>query len=174
MISEGYWLTAGRYLSWQDGGAQRIWMKQQQNGFASPSLSFPLRTTEWEWLRKYVSGYSRRHCIIYTEEHKQSWTNCLKHKMWFLCIYSSICLYRRILLTSLQWQKNFSSSFPCFCLCKFILHSDFRTLSSFHTISGWAGQKIRGASVKYLMWRNSCLWIYWFCDLRKKIMVVGW
>lgn len=70
--SEGYWLTAGRYQSWQDGGAQRIWMKQQQNGFASPSLSFPLRRVEREWLRKYVSAYFRRHCVIFTEEHKQS------------------------------------------------------------------------------------------------------
>lgn len=92
VISEGYWLTAGRYQSWQGRGAQRIWMKQQQNGFASPSLSFPLKTAEWEWLRKYVSAYSRRHCIIFTEEHKQSWTNCLKRKMWFLCIYPAICL----------------------------------------------------------------------------------
>lgn len=38
-ISEGYWLTAGSSPRCQDGGAPRIWMKQQQNGFASPSLS---------------------------------------------------------------------------------------------------------------------------------------
>ena len=157
VISEGYWLTAGRYQSWQDGGARRIWMKQQQNGFASPSLSSPLRTTEWEWLRKYVSAYSRRHCIIYTGEHKQSWTNCLKHKMWFFCIHSSICLHRNNTL----FLFSVAASLPLFSSItvsgKVILHSDFKTSSSFHPISGWAGQKIRGASVKSLMWRKSCV-----------------
>lgn len=28
--------------------------------------------------KKYTSGFSWRHCIIYMEEHKQSWANCLK------------------------------------------------------------------------------------------------
>lgn len=51
VISGGYWLTAGRYQSWLHGGAQRIWMRQQQNGFASPSLSFSLRKAEWECQR---------------------------------------------------------------------------------------------------------------------------
>lgn len=50
--------------------------------------------------------------------------------------------------------------FPITVSGKDILRSDFKTLSSFHTISGWAGRKITGASVKYLMWRNSLhLWI---------------
>lgn len=31
---------------WQDWGGGRIRMKQQQNGFASPSLLFPPRTAE--------------------------------------------------------------------------------------------------------------------------------
>lgn len=84
MISKGYWLTGGIYQSWQAGAAQRIWMKQQQNGFASPSLSFPLRTAEWERLRKKMFLPSPGDTVlIYTEEHKQSWINCLKRTMWF-------------------------------------------------------------------------------------------
>lgn len=27
---------------------------------------------------KYTTGFSGRHCAIYTEEYKQSWANCLK------------------------------------------------------------------------------------------------
>lgn len=100
-ISEGYWLTAGSSPRCQDGGAPRIWMKQQQNGFASPSLSLLPPSPEDDRVRmaegkkKNASACCERHCIIYTEEHKQSWTNCLKRKMWSLCIHRSIRLHTR-------------------------------------------------------------------------------
>lgn len=90
-ISERYcWqredMRAGR-MRWVRR-AQRIWMKLQRNGFASPSFSFP---PEDGWVKmavKNMSAYSERHCVIDTKEHKQSWINCSKHKMWFLRIYS--------------------------------------------------------------------------------------
>ena len=126
VISEGCWLTAGRYQSWQGRGAQRIWMKQQQNGFASPSLSLPLRMAEWEWLRKYVSAYSRRHCIIYSEKHKQSWTNCLKRKIWFFCIHLSIRLYAQTHFSLLPAAKK--ASFPLQLLPSLAKWSDIRIL----------------------------------------------
>lgn len=49
-------------------------------------------------IQKYTSGFSGRHCIIYTEEHKQSWANCLKGTTWSLCIHPLICLHTRSLL----------------------------------------------------------------------------
>lgn len=159
VISEGCWLTAGRYQSWQDEGAQRIWMKQQQNGFASPSLSFPLRTAEREWLRKNVSAYSRRHCIIYTDEHKQSWTNCLKHKMWFLCTHPSMCLHTHCFPSlSQKKKKKRKSSLP--------LHH-WAHFTQFQT----GRVKIRRASVKCRMWRNLC--IYWFWDSKTENYCLG-
>lgn len=148
VIGEGYWLTAGRYGIWQNAGAQTIWMKRQQNGFASPSLSFSLRTAEREWLRKYASAYSKRHCVIHTGEHKQSWADCLKRKMLFLCFHRPHCPHKH----SFSPRKKTISLFlfPITVPGKVILHSEFISHSS-----GWAGQKIRGTSVKNLKWRNA-------------------
>lgn len=175
VISEGYWLTAGRYQSWQDGGAQRIWMKQQQNGFASPSLSIPLRRAEWEWLRKKkASAYSGRRCIIYTEEHKQSWTNCLKHKMWFFCIQPSICLHRHSFSPAIKRrrrrrkEKKLPSLFISYCLGQTDFTFSYIFKQWAHFTQFQAGRvKIRGASVKWLMPKNSRLYIHWFWDVRK-------
>lgn len=67
----------------------------------------------------------------------------------------SVCMHRHTFFP-LQ-RKSFPPPSPLTVSGKVILHSHFKTLSSFHTISGWAGQKIRGASVKCLMGRNSYL-----------------
>lgn len=63
--------------------------------FTPPSLPRG-RPSENGWgKKKKPTACCERHCIIYTEEHKQSWTNCLKRKMWSLCIHRSIRLHAR-------------------------------------------------------------------------------
>lgn len=142
-ISEGYWLTAGSSPRCQDGGAPRIWMKQQQNGFASPSLSLLPPSPEDDRVRmaegkkKTASACCERHCIIYTEEHKQSWTNCLKRKMWSLCIHRSIRLHTRAHSRTARslpaaWKTSLLLV-PVNVSASLILHSHLKTLSSFQT-----------------------------------------
>lgn len=96
-------------IGWQQGALRAARTEEHReygwsnNKMVSPHHHFhsslpPPRTTEWEWLRekkKTASACCERHCIIYTEEHKQSWTNCLKRKMWSLCIHRSIRLHTR-------------------------------------------------------------------------------
>lgn len=108
-------------------------MKQQQNGFASPSLSFPLRTAEWERLRKKMFLPSPGDTVlIYTEEHKQSWINCLKRTMWFFGMQTHrlcslfVSLVKRAYLhilghwamsrTFRQWVKIKASPVKCLIL----------------------------------------------------------
>lgn len=70
---------------------------------------------------KYTTGFSGRHCIIYTKEHKQSWGNCVKGTKWSLCICPLIWLCTRTRA-----------------------HTHTHTYSG--TVAGPEGQKMRGAS----------------------------
>lgn len=91
----------------------------------------------WGKKKKNASACCERHCIIYTEEHKQSWTNCLKRKMWSLCIHRSIRLHTRAHSRTARslpaaWKTSLLLV-PVNVSASLILHSHLKTLSSFQT-----------------------------------------
>lgn len=138
-------------IGWQQGALRAARTEEHReygwsnNKMVSPHHHFhsslpPPRTTEWEWLRekkKNASACCERHCIIYTEEHKQSWTNCLKRKMWSLCIHRSIRLHARAHSRTARslpaaWKTSLLLV-PVNVSASLILHSHLKTLSSFQT-----------------------------------------
>lgn len=171
VISGGYWLTAGRYQSWLHGGAQRIWMRQQQNGFASPSLSFSLRKAEWECQRDTRLPTTPEDTVATLQKsiNKKNCKNCLKLKMW-LFLYSSLDPFLPSLHSRRKKKEGHSFPPPPLTSQAKSSHIHIKTLSSSHTISGWVGL---GASVKCLMWRNSYLCLYWFWKEIKRELLWG-
>lgn len=141
--------------------------------FTPPSLPRG-RPSENGWgKKKKPTACCERHCIIYTEEHKQSWTNCLKRKMWSLCIHRSIRLHTRAHSRTARslpaaWKTSLLLV-PVNVSAILILHSYLKTLSSFQT------GRVRWWEDHQLCAETPIFCCYWFGDLTKKkkgLMVV--